>query len=260
MSFMTILGMILLAFLLGVRHGIDWDHITAIVDLVGGESDKRRGFLLTLWYAAGHELVIIVFGCVAVLLGVTLPHWVDGIMERVVGVTLLILAVVFVISLIRDDNEPMISRWRLLFVGFYNLFGWMAEKVDGQRRQRSLTAPIRVNRWGAFGIGIIHGIGAENADTTFDVCDCIGTRFPTGRVHGGHVVRRWLAVYSCDAGPDQHGRLCECGPASAVLARRRLYNGILQSVYRMRIHTWLCHRVTNFMTRGNHDASDVAGA
>lgn len=161
MSFMTILGMILLAFLLGVRHGIDWDHITAIVDLVGGESDKRRGFLLTLWYAAGHELVIIVFGCVAVLLGVTLPHWVDGIMERVVGVTLLILAVVFVISLIRDDNEPMISRWRLLFVGFYNLFGWMAEKVDGQRRKRSLTAPIRVNRWGAFGIGIIHGIGAE---------------------------------------------------------------------------------------------------
>ncbi|EJY55411.1 putative permease [Alicyclobacillus hesperidum URH17-3-68] len=34
--------------------------------------------MLSLLYALGHELVIVVFGGAAVLVGWTLPHWIDG--------------------------------------------------------------------------------------------------------------------------------------------------------------------------------------
>lgn len=157
----TLAGVTLLAFILGFRHGIDWDHITAIVDLVGGEHNRRRGFILTLWYAAGHETVIVVLGALAVFLGYTLPPVVDGYMERFVGITLLILAILFAVSLFRGNPGVTVSRWRIIVFGVYNVFGWLAEKIDGRRRRQSLTVPVRIGAKGAFGIGVVHGIGAE---------------------------------------------------------------------------------------------------
>ncbi|MFD1675355.1 hypothetical protein [Alicyclobacillus fodiniaquatilis] len=163
MSQTTLIGLAMLAVVLGFRHGIDWDHIAAITDLVGGETDKRRGFMLALWYAIGHEVVIVVFGALAVLLGWTLPHWVDGMMERFVGVTLLILAVFFIISLIRNRQEfVFVSRWRLLLISFYSIFAWVDARFGNRYRKQTAAKPqIRVTFAGAFSIGIVHGVGAE---------------------------------------------------------------------------------------------------
>lgn len=41
--------------------------------------------------ALGHGTFITVLGVLAVLVGVFLPVWLDGVMERAVGITLLIL-------------------------------------------------------------------------------------------------------------------------------------------------------------------------
>lgn len=163
MSQTTILALITLAAVLGFRHGIDWDHIAAITDLVGGESDKRRGFLLALWYAIGHEVVIIAFGALAVLLGWTLPHWVDGVMERFVGITLLVLSVFLIVSLIRNRGEfVVVSRWRILFIGFYSIFSWFTSRAGSRHRKSASSRPtMRMSFRGAFSIGVVHGIGAE---------------------------------------------------------------------------------------------------
>ncbi|WP_436663664.1 hypothetical protein ACOALA_16615 [Alicyclobacillus acidoterrestris] len=162
MSHATIVGLILLAGVLGFRHGIDWDHIAAITDLVGGESDKRRGFILALWYAIGHEVVIVAFGALATLLGWTLPHWIDGVMERFVGITLLILAIFLIISLIRNRSEWVVmSRWRLLFIGFYSVFSFMANRFSKRYRTSGAIRSTQVSWRTALSIGMIHGIGAE---------------------------------------------------------------------------------------------------
>lgn len=158
----TFIGLCGLTFLLGFRHGIDWDHIAAISDLVGGTSDKKEGFRLALWYAAGHEVVIVVFGSFAVLLGKTLPSWIDGVMERFVGITLLILAAYYIVSLFKRDTQTvLVSRWKLLFVGFYNLFGWIGTRFNGRYRRKDVSSSMNIGWKGAFSIGVIHGTGAE---------------------------------------------------------------------------------------------------
>jgi high-affinity nickel permease len=155
-------GLVVLSFLLGFRHGIDWDHIAAITDLIGGENERKKGFVLAFWYAIGHEVVIVVLGGCAVLFGMTLPEWVDDVMERIVGITLILLATFLLTSLYRNSQEYiMVSRYRLLFTGFYNLYAWVVGRFFGKYRGFDSNIQINVSRSGAFAIGIAHGIGAE---------------------------------------------------------------------------------------------------
>lgn len=157
-----IFGLIVLSIFLGLRHGIDWDHIAAITDLVGAEKQQKKGFILAFWYAIGHEVVIIVLGGMAVLFGSTLPSWVDKVMEPIVGVTLIILASFLLLSLYKNSQEIiMVSRWRILFTGFYNLFAMLTGRYFGKYRGFDSSININVSRTGSFAIGIAHGIGAE---------------------------------------------------------------------------------------------------
>ena len=59
------LGLFFTALGLGLRHGIDWDHIAAISDLTGSSETRRQGWWLSLWYALGHAAAVFVLGIFA---------------------------------------------------------------------------------------------------------------------------------------------------------------------------------------------------
>jgi high-affinity nickel permease len=131
-------------FLFGLRHGVDYDHIAAISDLTSIQPDHSRAFRLGLTYAIGHACVVCTLGITAVAFGSTLPASWDKIMERIVGVTLIVLGVYVVLSLrsgIRDGTAPA-SRSQLI------------RRMLGSRYAGS-------DRRSAFVIGTLHGIGAE---------------------------------------------------------------------------------------------------
>src|SRR5258708_7617725 len=80
------------AVILGFRHGIDWDHIAAIMDIVGTASAEdlpvhARALALSSMYAIGHASVVAFLGLCALYFAAVLPTWVDPIMERLVGCT-----------------------------------------------------------------------------------------------------------------------------------------------------------------------------
>lgn len=103
------------ALFLGLRHGIDWDHIAAISDVTATEPTSRRAFGRATTYAAGHAAVVLALGSVAVLAGGTLPDAVDAAMGRVVGATLLLLGGYVVVGLMRHGRGfQMRSRWLVL--------------------------------------------------------------------------------------------------------------------------------------------------
>ena len=85
------LAVFVLAFLLGFRHGIDWDHIAAISDVTGTTDHRQEAFFLGILYIIGHALVVIILGIAAIAVGVNLPDGVDPIMEKFVGLTLVLL-------------------------------------------------------------------------------------------------------------------------------------------------------------------------
>ena len=110
------LGLLGASLLLGLRHGIDWDHIAAITDITATQETPRRGVFLGSIYALGHAAVVLTLGVVVTTVGGTIPDGLDAAMGRVVGWTLILLGVYVVVSLIRDRGEMRLrSRWMLLF-------------------------------------------------------------------------------------------------------------------------------------------------
>lgn len=150
------------SFLLGLRHGIDWDHIAAISDITGALDEKHKGFLLGTYYALGHAAVIIILGLAAVLLGINLPDWVDTFMEPIVGITLILLGIWLISSIIiQGKNYQMKSRWMLIFAGIKKLYYIIHQKISHKHTHPHLPKGEIYTGKAAFTIGLIHGIGAE---------------------------------------------------------------------------------------------------
>lgn len=213
-------GLLVSALLLGIRHGIDWDHIAAIVDITSttatadageaghldhhrrqrahthghGGSDElsahaadadpmdtphvhrlaltrwllireqRRAILLGTLYALGHALVVALLGLAALLFGALLPDWIDPIMGRVVGITLIVLGIWVFYSIYqyaRHGHEFRLrSRWMLVFDGVRYTWRRLMARLHGHEH----ADPIEMSAYGtrtALGVGMIHGIGAE---------------------------------------------------------------------------------------------------
>ncbi|MCU1389763.1 MAG: hypothetical protein JWL72_3101 [Ilumatobacteraceae bacterium] len=160
---MTIAAL-LTAITFGFRHGIDWDHIAAITDLTGSQRSMRRGMRLASMYAAGHALMILTLGVAAIVLAERLPDSVDSVMERVVGVTLIGLGAFLALVLIRSRGRATGSRWMMLHdaVRHRRRRGEPAGHAhDSGHHHRDDMSGSPYGLPSAFGIGMIHGIGAE---------------------------------------------------------------------------------------------------
>lgn len=150
------------SFLLGLRHGIDWDHIAAITDITGTVDEKHKGLILGTFYALGHALVIVILGLSAVLVGVNLPDWVDSVMEPVVGITLILLGIWLISSiLVHGKNYKMKSRWMVLFTVINKIFNIIHEKISHKHHHPHIAYPDTYGIKTAFMVGTLHGIGAE---------------------------------------------------------------------------------------------------
>jgi len=158
-------ALLVASFLLGLRHGIDWDHIAAITDITSSQDHPRRALWYSTLYALGHGSVVILLGALLILLDVSVPDWVEALMERVVGATLVFLGVwVFVSLLRRGADFRLRSRWMLLFSAVRRLV------LKARARLRGRGLPVENEEDAPFanygvrtslGVGALHGIGAE---------------------------------------------------------------------------------------------------
>lgn len=148
------------SFLFGIRHGIDWDHIAAISDITGASKNAKEGITHGTMYAIGHSTVIIVLGVFAVFLGVKLPSWIDGIMQPLVGVTLILLGIWLIFSIIINGGSfRLMSRWMLIFKFFTKIYNHLHSKI--KHSHSPLSYPEKFGKKTAYIVGVIHGIGAE---------------------------------------------------------------------------------------------------
>ena len=194
-------GLVFTAFAFGFRHGIDWDHIAALTDITGSQERTRDSLRFATLYALGHALVVFVLGVAAIALSAQLPDSVDAVMGRFVGATLLILGAYVFYSLIRHGRSfRMRSRWMLVFAGVRRLYRRIRHgatppvvidhehihspaEVHDHDHVTVSAAPVATEEphhhghrhivpmpddpflsYGsatAFGVGMIHGVGAE---------------------------------------------------------------------------------------------------
>jgi high-affinity nickel-transport protein len=215
------IGVLVTGLALGLRHGIDWDHIAAITDItsttaaagvaeaaheeqhrtVSGQHHSHGGahemhahhagpgaatlapatrgrassalslggeqieaVKLGTLYALGHGAIVVALGIAAIAFGAILPDWLDPIMGRIVGLTLVFLGVWVLYSVYRyargGESFRLRSRWMLVFDGLRYAWRRMGARLHGHEH----VEPLEMSSYGprtAFGVGMIHGIGAE---------------------------------------------------------------------------------------------------
>jgi high-affinity nickel-transport protein len=156
---------------------------------VFGESrwahEQRHAVGLASLYALGHASVVTALGVLALLLGAVLPGWVDPILEKVVGVTLVVLGVWVIYSVVqfmRGRGEfRMRSRWMLVFDLARNTWGALQARIHGHEHRPSAHSTQYGPRT-AFGVGMIHGIGAETGSQALLLAGVAGVTGTTGIV------------------------------------------------------------------------------
>jgi len=139
--------------------------------------EERHAIALATLYALGHAFIVLVLGIAALLVGAVLPDWVDPILEKVVGVTLVLLG-----QYLRGKGEFRLrSRWMLVFD--FVRYGWGAlqARIHGHEH----TPSVHATQYGpktAFGVGMIHGVGAETGSQALLLAGIAGVTGVTGIV------------------------------------------------------------------------------
>jgi high-affinity nickel permease len=128
----TLLIVLVVAVLLGLRHASDPDHLAAVTTLVtNGRGGATR---LGLSWGLGHASSLVAFGVPIVLWKAYLPARIEQSAEVTIGLVIVALAL------------WLLLRWRR---------GAFAHD------HTHLRVPPRRTPWQAFGIGLIHGIGGS---------------------------------------------------------------------------------------------------
>jgi high-affinity nickel permease len=132
----------MMGFLLGLRHGADPDHVAAISDIAAASGGGVRALRLSTIYAGGHAVMLLALGLLATGFGALVPPGIDTMFGRIIGTTLVILAILVVYNL---TQGRAVTRGSIV--------------MNMVRRGRTRTTDL--GPADATVVGLIHGIGAE---------------------------------------------------------------------------------------------------
>ena len=153
-----------IAFLLGLRHASDPDHLVAVTSLVAAERDggTRGATRLGVWWGLGHAAILLAVGIPLIALHSRLPAWLESGAEKGIGVIIIALAARVIWKWLRGDygvarHEHVASPAGLESAGAVehrHLLGGH----NGEHDHRPLRTPAQ-----AFGIGTLHGLAGTGA-------------------------------------------------------------------------------------------------
>jgi high-affinity nickel permease len=141
------------AFLLGLRHASDPDHLVAVTSLVAAEGgDTRKAARLGAWWGVGHATALVVIGVPLIAFKTSLPEGLEAGAEKAIGGVILVLAARVIYKWARGDYRATAHA-----------------HDDGHRSRRHLRrghnhGHVKVRTRGqALGIGLLHGLAGTGA-------------------------------------------------------------------------------------------------
>jgi len=197
---------LLVAFLLGLRHASDPDHLVAVTSLVAAEDgDTRKAASLGAWWGVGHATSLLALGVPLIALKAQLPAWLETSAEKAIGVVILVLAARVIFKWARGDYRA----------------GAHAH-ASGHSRRRHLRRGgehrhVKVRTRGqAAMIGLLHGLAGTGAVVVLLIA-ALPTQFEAALA---------LAVFA----PMSVASMAACTAAFAWILTRPLVEPVYRSV------------------------------
>jgi ABC-type nickel/cobalt efflux system permease component RcnA len=150
----TLVLVIAVAILLGLRHATDPDHLAAVTTLIAGGRERaaRQAGKLGFAWGLGHAATLFAFGVPILLFKAYLPETVQSAAETSIGLVIMALAVWLLVRWRRGLFHVHVHDHGDGLHAHGHTHGHDAH-AHSTRRARS---PVQ-----AFGIGLIHGMGGS---------------------------------------------------------------------------------------------------
>jgi ABC-type nickel/cobalt efflux system permease component RcnA len=155
----TLLVVVAVALLLGLRHATDPDHLAAVSTLIASEPEDgtRRAGRLGFSWGMGHATTLLLFGLPIVLFKSYLPDAVQRAAEVAVGILIMALAI------------RLLVRWRNgRFHGHLHHHGELAHRhlhphghSETHSHRHEPESQLGRSPLQAYGIGLVHGMGGS---------------------------------------------------------------------------------------------------
>ena len=156
-----------LGFLIGMRHTLEADHVTAVAALTARAGSVRQAVPLGLAWGAGHTVTLSAFGLAVLVLEATISMELAGYLELAVGVMLIALGADVLVRLARDRIHFHVHRHGKGVVHFH------AHSHTGETVHQHRPRPAHDHDHGynhgyprgfkvrAFLVGIMHGMAGS---------------------------------------------------------------------------------------------------
>jgi high-affinity nickel permease len=146
---------LLVAFLLGLRHASDPDHLVAVTSLVAAEDgDTRKAAGLGAWWGLGHAASLLVLGIPLIAFKAQLPAWLESGAEKGIGIVILALAARVIFKWARGDYRATA----------HDHDGGHSRRRHLRRGDGNVHRHVRVRSRGqALSIGLLHGLAGTGA-------------------------------------------------------------------------------------------------
>jgi high-affinity nickel permease len=142
-----------LAFLLGLRHASDPDHLVAVTSLVAADDgDTRRAARLGGWWGIGHAAALVVIGIPLIAFKTELPAGLESGAEKAIGALILVLAARVVYKWARGDYRATAHAHDDGHANRRHL------RRGGGHRHTKVRSPAQ-----ALSIGLLHGLAGTGA-------------------------------------------------------------------------------------------------
>jgi high-affinity nickel permease len=144
-----------IAFLLGLRHASDPDHLVAVTSLVAADDgDTRHAARLGAWWGVGHAAALLALGVPLIAFKAQLPGWLESGAEKAIGAVILLLAARVIYKWARGDYRA-------------NAHAHESAHAHSRHLRRGSSEPhghVKVRSRGqAMAIGLLHGLAGTGA-------------------------------------------------------------------------------------------------
>jgi high-affinity nickel-transport protein len=164
-----VVTILLLGFLLGLRHATDPDHVVAVTTIVARERRLWTSSLIGAFWGVGHSVTILLVGGAIILFDVVIPPRIGLALELAVAMMLVALGVTNLAGVLgrpRPHTPPGREEVGPRRIGLRSLVVGVVHGLAGSAAVALLVlATIHDPRWallylGVFGVGTIAGMMA----------------------------------------------------------------------------------------------------